>query len=90
MNENNEKERIEKRNFGIWIFDLIIASVIFSAFLTFGFGIALQEEWSVKKKHFGGAIIIWLGFLFWEIYAMVHESDRDEKWEKQKLLNFTF
>jgi hypothetical protein len=43
----------------------------------------LQEKQNVKKRHFGGAIITYLGFLFWEIYSMVHESDRDEKWEKQ-------
>jgi hypothetical protein len=32
--------------------------------LALGFGTALQEKQNVKKRHFGGAIITYLGFLF--------------------------
>jgi hypothetical protein len=90
---NEKKERTEKRGIGVMVVDLIIASIIFSLFLLAAFSILLFQEGEeqsfksfyqkIKGEHIVAIIIIYLGFFAWQIYSVIFELERDEKWEKQ-------
>src|SRR6185312_14468881 len=78
---------------GVMVIDLIIAFIIFSLFLLVAFSILLFQEGEeqsfksfyqkIKGEHIVAIITIYLGFFAWQIYSIIFELERDEKWEKQ-------